>query len=415
MLEGGATRVLDDAGRLWVLAIAPRGMSPDPDASTEGLFVMIAISMVVIAPIVAVAAARRLEVLEARVAAGLWILASVAFSLAAAGSRAKGETLLSSYYATAPFAWGALAGTAATLAGRFLGVSFKNRRMAGAILTLLIGIFLFRDASAYVASPLQQWRAVLAESPASDGALSALEPELVKSGEIGAASRKCLASEPASCRCNAISAELKLRSGHSAEAGSEAAAAMKCPELAMRARPVRAVVLAIDGDLEAADREIEAARAHAAEDPTVAWAAALVASKRGDLSGALAFGRKAAEGGAGRDAELLVAATLLLQKDLPGAREALVKMVKAHPNDARILYNLALVDDLEDHYNPAREGYLKALKQEPGLADARYNLAVLTLNAGFVDEARHHARKFIETFPDDPRAPALLARTQLPR
>ncbi|WP_420894956.1 tetratricopeptide repeat protein [Sorangium cellulosum] len=79
-----------------------------------------------------------------------------------------------------------------------------------------------------------------------------------------------------------------------------------------------------------------------------------------------------------------------------------------------MLYNLALIDDKRGDYNGAREGYLAALKADPRNADARYNLALLTFRAGIVEESRHHARKFLEAFPEDPRSGQLARTTGMP-
>ena len=50
-----------------------------------------------------------------------------------------------------------------------------------------------------------------------------------------------------------------------------------------------------------------------------------------------------------------------------------------------------------------RAAYLTALHADRTFASARYNLASLTLRYGVVDEAKHHAEKFAEAFPNDPR------------
>jgi Flp pilus assembly protein TadD len=85
-------------------------------------------------------------------------------------------------------------------------------------------------------------------------------------------------------------------------------------------------------------------------------------------------------------------------------------MVERRPDDADALYDLALVSDREGRFNEAREGYLKALRLKPSLRDARFNLALLTHRHGVVEESKHHLRKFVETWPDDPRGADLALR-----
>jgi tetratricopeptide (TPR) repeat protein len=108
----------------------------------------------------------------------------------------------------------------------------------------------------------------------------------------------------------------------------------------------------------------------------------------------------------GRDASLLAAKLAILRDDLDAAQR-LLEPLASDPNDALVLYNLGLVAQRRGQYNNARTRYLAALKADPGYAASRYNLAILTWDAGAKQEAQHHAQKFLEQSPQDPRASEL--------
>ncbi|MBK7827591.1 hypothetical protein [Nannocystis sp.] len=110
--------------------------------------------------------------------------------------------------------------------------------------------------------------------------------------------------------------------------------------------------------------------------------------------------------GAGRDAKLLAAKLAILRDDLDAALR-LLEPLAADGKDALVLYNLGLIAQRRGEYNNARTRYIAALKADPGYAASRYNLAVLTWDAGAKQEAQHHAQKFFELAPNDPRAPEL--------
>jgi tetratricopeptide (TPR) repeat protein len=116
--------------------------------------------------------------------------------------------------------------------------------------------------------------------------------------------------------------------------------------------------------------------------------------------------------GAGRDAKLLAAKLAILRDDLDVAAK-LLEPLAADGSDALVLYNLGLIAQRRGTYNTARTRYLAALKADPTYAPARYNLALLTWEAGIKEEARHHASKFIEMSPGDPRIAELRTRLEL--
>lgn len=134
-------------------------------------------------------------------------------------------------------------------------------------------------------------------------------------------------------------------------------------------------------------------------------AAGRLVEARGEVEQALA-------GGAGRDAQLLAAKLAILRDDLDVAAN-LLEPLAVDGRDAPVLFNLGLIAQRRGTYNPARSRYLAALKADPNFAPARYNLALMTWDAGIKEEARHHALKFIELSPGDPRIPELRARVEL--
>ncbi len=116
--------------------------------------------------------------------------------------------------------------------------------------------------------------------------------------------------------------------------------------------------------------------------------------------------------GAGRDAKVLAAKLAILRNDLDAAAGLLTPLA-ADSSDVLVHYNLGLIAQQRNQYNAARSAYLAAVKADPSYAPARFNLAVLAWDAGVHEEAQHHARKFFELSPDDPRAAELRTRVNL--
>jgi Flp pilus assembly protein TadD len=396
------------------LCLGPTLASPEPDPSPSW-FAAVGLALLAGGPILGVRLARTYENLEARVTAAAWLLASIALFV---GARLADRPLLGSYYVSAPFLWVALAATAATLAGQHLGASFRNKRMGAAVLTLAAGIFTFRAASALIADPVRQWRTTLESSPAHERALAALEGALTAApAELGGAAERCIVAAPDRCRCRIWRAELRRSANDLAGIGEElnAETCATDPSLAARARTLRALSLVARGELERAENEATTGLALRPDEPSMLYALALVRDRQGNAAEALSLASRASKAGAGRDAELLELALLITKGDLAAARAAAAGMLQRRPDDADALYDLALVSDREGRFNEAREGYLKALRLKPGLRDARFNLALLTHRHGVVEESKHHLRKFVEAWPDDPRGADLALRLGLVR
>ncbi len=426
--------LLGRAFRLFALSIAPKLSSPEPRHLAEldtagGALVLVAF------PALTLWMARHIDGVEAKVAIGLALGADAALLYGAHAS--DPGPLLGSYYYVAPFVWSALAAIAATLAGRFLGVSFKNKRMGAAVAVLAIGIFVFKDASSYIASEESQWRRAVSFDAAHPQALAILEPTLRADGApLVNATQACLAAEPASCLCLTWRAEARLARGDAAGAHEDADLAT-CPELEQRALGVRALALVRLGQEGAAERDIAATTASDPPQPNGELARALAARKAGDLGGARELAEVAIRAArtyvdpwpartpaarskylqhrpyrdVERQAGLLVAATLVDQGDLGAARARLNELL-AGGDDADALHMLARVDERDGKLDAARAGYRKAVAQRPAFADALYDLAAVALRLGSVAEARQAAARLRAVAPSDPRGQELELRLQ---
>jgi tetratricopeptide (TPR) repeat protein len=178
------------------------------------------------------------------------------------------------------------------------------------------------------------------------------------------------------------------------------------------------LVAAMSNHGDAIEAEVEAKAALATrDDPRYHYALALAYDRQSKRNEALDEARKAVDGGAGRDAGLLLGALAInagiaaagagdaagAAKFYDTADKALTPLAAADPNDAEVVYDLALIADKKNEYNKARQGYLAALRANPKMADARYNLAYLTLNNNVLEEGKHHAAKFAELAPGDRR------------
>lgn len=143
------------------------------------------------------------------------------------------------------------------------------------------------------------------------------------------------------------------------------------------------------------------------------YARALELDAAGHSTEAAAAAELAVAAGAGRDARLLAAKLAILRDDLAAADRLLQPLAAEEPQLASARYNLGLVAHRRGEYNLARGEYLAALQADSRHAAARYNLALLTWDAGVTEEAQHHARKFLELAPGDPRGARLQARVAL--
>lgn len=389
---------------LFALVLYPAGPAPDPPSTPVWLSALGA-ALFIVTCVASYRFAKHYFGFEPKLAAGLNVLGLIALTV---GAQPRNQPLLTAYYGTAPFVWAAIAGTAGTLAGAHVGSSFKNKRMGGAIAVIALAFFSFRAGSHLIASPTEQWRKILAASPADPHALDALKSEIEdpqKGTEMLAA---CVTASPGHCYCRTVRAEAALKRDLWERAIEELTQATSCESVSDRNARARALALALGKRTDEAQSAIGEWKG--GEDAWISYARALVQSNAGETKEAIGSAKTAVELGAGRGAELLLAALHILLDQLDDANVVLEHILAANPNDADALYNQALIFDRKGDFNKARQAYLKTLQVRPNSPDARHNLALLTLRHGVRAEAEHHARKFSESWPNDPRAQPLLAR-----
>ncbi|MCX4245274.1 tetratricopeptide repeat protein [Paraliomyxa miuraensis] len=129
--------------------------------------------------------------------------------------------------------------------------------------------------------------------------------------------------------------------------------------------------------------------------------------QQGQLELAAEAAQESIDAGGGRSASLQAAKVAILRERWDDAEGWLRSLTEADPKDADAHYNLGLIAQRRGRYNEARSGYLSALRAREDHPEARYNLVVLTWNRNVHEEARHHAARFMEKWPDDPRAQEL--------
>ncbi|WP_437960984.1 tetratricopeptide repeat protein [Sorangium sp. So ce119] len=411
---------------LIVLAVAPTWLSPEP-MPPRALALAGALSAAALAAALGLSAwfAARLETRLARNGAALLWLAIATALAATLYFRGPRAPLAQGVFVVAAPLWAALATLAAAAAEHWLGSSFKHRRMGAAIALIGLGAVQVFGASSLLGSPERMWWAALRRDGAHLRAVDELTRPLLekrKLDDLEGIAGRCLKMHPASaasaapatCACLALRAEARLHARNAGAALRDAEAAReRCPEQ-RGARAVLAEALAVAGRPERAAAEARAALEEGGDPSRLRYALALAHERSGRLAEARAEAERAIEAGAGRKAQLLAGALAILAGDLDGATARLAPLAQQDPSDAEVLYNLALIADKRGDYNGARQGYLAALKADPRNADARYNVALLTFRAGIVEESRHHARKFLEAFPEDPRGGQLARTTGTP-
>lgn len=412
---------------LLVLAVAPTWLSPEP-LPAGALALSGALSAAALAAALGLSAwfAARLDTRLARNGAALlWIAiaAALAATLYYRGPRAP---LAQGVVFVALPLWAALATLAAAAAERWLGSSFKHRRMGAAIVVIGLGVVQLNGAAPLLGSRERMWWAALRRDGAHLRAIDELARPLRerrKLDDLDGVAARCLRMHPAAaaapaapvtCACLALRAEARLHARNAGAALRDAESAReRCPEQSST-RAVLAEALAVAGRPERAEAEARAALEEGGDPSRLRYALALALERAGRLAEARAEADRAIDAGAGRKAQLLAGALAILAGDLDGAKARLTPLAEQDPSDAEALYNLALIADKRGDYNGARQGYLAALKADPRSADARYNLALLTFRAGIVEESRHHVRKFLDAFPDDPRGSQLAQTTGTP-
>jgi len=404
--------IIERAGRLVGLALAPTVLPAEPAPPTHpnlgAFFVALAMGLVFVA-------ANRLRM-------------RIASRAALAGSALVGASLVISlvcaaYFrdARAPLGRGVLfvalplwAGLATcvwtTMRTRFPDKP-TTQSLYAAIATAAIGLIQLGISAPWLASPDRMWAITLTRGGNGDRALDELTKGNRDPAFVQGILDRCLANNPTQCTCLARRSNLRVRARDFDNAIADARTASTSCAADPGSHVALAVALSAKGEVKEAEQVARNALGWST-DPRLQYALAAALQSQGRIPEATDIARKAVEQGAGRDAQMLLAALAILGGDLDTASATLEALLKVSPNDAEARYNLALIADKKNDYNRAREGYLAALRLDPNLVNARYNLALLTLRRGVVDESRHHARKFAEAAPGDPRIPELMKRVE---
>ena len=392
---------------LFALVLYPGGLSPEP-VEPPVWVAFLGVLLGLVALFGSYRFAKDYFGPEAKVAAALNVVGLGALFVGAT----RPAPLLATYYGVAPFVWLAVAGSLATLAGAHLGSRLKNKRAGAVALCIVAAFFGFRAEAKTIASERLMWLRVLAYAPAYDPALSRMAEDLADPTQGWDLLARCVEAKPSHCGCRTRRAEVALAADRweAALADLEQVGECKGDDGARYARS-KVLALALAKRIDEAEPLLAEAPA---DDAWTHYARALVATERGDLSTAVASSKAALERGGGRGPKLLLAALSIVANDLGTAEKLLDELLAANEKDAEALYDRALVADKRGDYNVARERYLGALAARPNSPDARYNLALLTLRHGAREEAASHARKFRETWPNDPRGPGLQARVGAP-
>jgi len=121
-------------------------------------------------------------------------------------------------------------------------------------------------------------------------------------------------------------------------------------------------------------------------------------------------GSRGAAGGGGHDLKpqrldyLNEALALERQGDYDAALTSYRLALRDHPNDARILQNMAIAFTKTRRYDEAIRHYRRALELDGSLAGAHYGLAFLLLQRGDPDGAAQHLKTFLAHPPRGPDA-----------
>ncbi len=407
------TALLVRAAYLIAFAVAPTAVSPDP--WIEGMDIIaraLPILLLFGVPALFWLVARSIDTTIARAAAigsGVTVVVSI---VVAAFFTHDAEPIARSVAAVALCTWISLALTGATLADRFLGqLRFKQTRTAGSVVVLAVGLKLLGGQANRLNDVNALWWDALSADAKHDRAFAALAAQPLAKRDFAAAAKvasRCLGFAPTQCGCLALTARVAAEKAPVAEARKVALAGVDaCPNDA-RTNAALAEIQVRAGTPEEGLATARKALETAPNDGRLHLAAALALDGTGDTQGALVEAKKALELGAGRDAALLAGALSILLNDLDGAKALLSPLVEARKDDVDAIYNLALVADKRNDYNGARQGYLATLQVDPKFANARFNLTKLTLRFGILEEAKHHASKFMTAFPNDPRGAALV-------
>jgi tetratricopeptide (TPR) repeat protein len=397
--------VAQRAAYLLALAVAPPLLSPAPVLDPGPLHT--AIAMTLLAAVVVAAGRLRVRLgrpagsAAAALVGAAVIAALVEADLSRGDFRPLGRGL---FYVALPL-WAGIAVVIGALAARRGAQTAK----IAAALVAVCGASVAAWSLRWLVSPERMWWEALAKNGDDIASLDALTRADVRARRYDAVLAvvgRCIDANPRACACHALRVDVASKSGAGETAIAEAYRAREACPASRAVRAASAEALATWANAAQAEQEARA-QLQEVEDGRLHYAIAIASQRLGRPRDALEEAKRAVKLGAGRDAALYLALLAINAGDLDAAAQALTPVVAADPSDGDALYDLALIADRRNDYNGARQGYLAALHADPKLAPARYNLVWLTLRAGAIDEARHHAERFAASFPDDPRRASL--------
>jgi tetratricopeptide (TPR) repeat protein len=94
--------------------------------------------------------------------------------------------------------------------------------------------------------------------------------------------------------------------------------------------------------------------------------------------------------------------------DLAAAESAFRAHLKANPNSAEAMSNVAAVLARKEQYGEAVALYQRALKANPKLTQVRFNLGIALMRSGSLAPAAQEFQKFLLAYPEELRARQLL-------
>jgi len=403
------------AGYLVALTVSPRTMSPDPSLAPEQIASAAPAATIgfMLVVVVALRLRKHSTAVLARMTSVLLGLTSVATIVASLITRATEAPLSRAVPSIAPLVWIAAATTAAMLAERLFPAK-KAAKLVAAGAVVAFGASRFIDIGATLTSREAAWARALEIDPTSQRAAEGVLPSLIASRKLDqakAVATRCVAAHPTACVCLEAHVDLMLRERRTNDAKTAISTLReRCPD-ASTLEALEAETALAGGDATGAEQRLSLALAKSPRADLrrrLVYDRALCLDRLGRSEEALLEAKRAVDLGAGRDAKLLIGALDIVRSDLVDAEKVLTELVKDDPKDVEAAFDLALVADKRGDYNGARQGYLRVVAMDASNTGARYNLALLTLRAGAVDEARHHAQMFALAAPGDPRNAALL-------
>jgi tetratricopeptide (TPR) repeat protein len=218
--------------------------------------------------------------------------------------------------------------------------------------------------------------------------------------------RACADANPRACACLAGAVPIALDRRRWADVLAWTGRKGPCVAVA-RLSGVRAEALAGVGRIEESVETARSALQRFAADPNAAYALAIASRIRGDRVAADRYAQQAIGSGRGNVARLFLGMLRMEGGDFAGSRREFESVIANDPQNVAARYDVALLEQKEDHYGRAREGYLRVLDLDPDFVDARYNLVLLTIGIGAKAEARQHLIELERIAPSDPRIPRL--------